>query len=157
IMFIESEDTEKLLDFVNRPDTSRIMVSVMDELDTIRPTYILDRGVYDARTEQVGPGTPPAIMEFPDNLPKNRLGLAQWTVSKENPLTARVFVNLVWQEIFGAGIVKTAGDFGMQGDMPTHPELLDWLAVDFMENGWDIKRLIKLIVTSATYRQSAIV
>src|SRR5690606_11352441 len=80
-----------------------------------------------------------------------------WTVDKENPLTARVFVNLIWQEIFGTGLVKTAGDFGMQGDLPTHPELLDWLAVDFMENGWDIKRLVKFIVTSSTYRQSAIV
>ncbi|MEX2593771.1 MAG: PSD1 and planctomycete cytochrome C domain-containing protein [Anditalea sp.] len=157
IMFIESEDTEELLDFVNRQDTSRIMVSVMDELDTLRPTYILDRGLYDAPTEQVSPGTPEAIMAFSDTLPKNRLGLARWTVSKENPLTARVFVNLVWQEIFGKGLVKTAGDFGMQGDMPTHPGLLDWLAVDFMENDWDIKRLVKLIVSSATYRQSAIV
>lgn len=157
ILFIEREDTEELLNFINRPDTSRIMVSVMDELDTIRPTYILDRGLYDARTEEVNPSTPESILAFDEALPRNRLGLAQWTVGKENPLTARVFVNLVWQEIFGAGLVKTAGDFGMQGDMPTHPELLDWLAVDFMENGWDIKRLIKLIVSSATYRQSAIV
>lgn len=156
IMFIEREDTEGILDFVNRQDTSRIMVSVMDELDTLRPTYILERGVYDARTEQVNPDTPEAIMAFDDSFPKNRLGLAEWTVTKENPLTARVFVNLIWQEIFGSGLVKTAGDFGMQGDMPTHPELLDWLAVDFMENDWDIKRLIKLIVSSATYRQSAL-
>jgi len=157
ILFIEREDTDQLLNFINRQDTSRIMVSVMDELDTLRPTYILDRGLYDAPTKQVSPATPPAIMAFPDSLPKNRLGLAQWTVSQENPLTARVFVNLIWQEIFGQGLVKTAGDFGMQGDMPTHPELLDWLAADFMENGWDIKRLVKFIVSSSTYRQSAIV
>lgn len=135
-----------------------MMVSVMEEFkDTVRQTYILSRGLYDAPTDPVRPSTPPAIMPFSEALPKNRLGLAQWTVDKENPLTARVFVNLIWQEIFGTGLVKTAGDFGMQGDLPTHPELLDWLAVDFMENGRDIKRLIKLIVTSSTYRQSAIV
>jgi len=158
ILFIESEDTEKILSFLNKPDTSRIMVSVMEELkDTVRQTYILSRGLYDAPTTPVSPATPPAILTFPESLPKNRLGLAQWTVSKENPLTARVLVNLIWQEIFGTGLVKTAGDFGMQGDLPTHPELLDWLAVDFMDNGWDIKRLIKQIVTSSTYKQSAIV
>jgi hypothetical protein len=83
------------------------------------------------------------------------LGLAEWTVSNDNPLTARVFVNQVWQEIFGHGLVKTSGDFGMQGELPTHPELLDWLAVDFMEHGWNIKRLVKQILMSATYRQSA--
>lgn len=158
ILFIESEDTEKILNFLNRPDTSRIMVSVMEEfVDSLRPTFILDRGLYDAPTKQVSPATPLSIMPFPDSLPKNRLGLAEWTVAKENPLTARVFVNLIWQEIFGTGLVKTAGDFGMQGDMPTHPELLDWLAADFMESGWDIKGLIKLIVSSSTYRQSAMV
>ena len=80
--------------------------------------------------------------------------MAKWTVDKKNPLTARVFVNQIWQEFFGRGIVKTSGDFGMQGELPSHPELLDWLAVDFMENGWDIKRLVKQIVMSATYRQS---
>jgi hypothetical protein len=158
ILFIESEDTEEILSFLNRPDTSRMMVSVMEEYkDTVRQTYVLNRGLYDAPTTPVAPATPPAIMSFPESLPQNRLGLAQWTVAKENPLTARVFINLIWQEIFGTGLVKTAGDFGMQGDMPTHPELLDWLAVDFMENGWDIKRLIRLIVSSSTYRQSAIV
>ena len=87
--------------------------------------------------------------------PRNRLGLARWTTNKNNPLTARVFVNQMWQQFFGRGIVKSTGDFGMQGDLPTHPELLDWLAVDFMEHNWDIKRLVKQIVTSATYRQSA--
>jgi hypothetical protein len=131
------------------------MVSVMDELDTIRTTYILNRGLYDARTTPVSPNTPESIFSFPDDLPKNRLGLAQWTVDKNNPLTARVFVNLMWQEIFGVGIVKSTGDFGMQGDLPSHPELLDWLAVDFMENGWDVKYLLKKILTSATYMQSS--
>src|SRR5205085_1324598 len=83
------------------------------------------------------------------------LGLALWTTNKNNPLTARVFVNQMWQELFGRGIVKTSGDFGMQGELPSHPELLDWLAVDFMEHGWDIKRLMKQILMSATYRQSS--
>lgn len=155
VLFIDQADREDILNFVNAPDTFPVMVSVMEERDSLRPTFVLDRGLYDAPTEQVSPGTPPAILSFDDSLPKNRLGLARWTVSKENPLTARVFVNLIWQEIFGRGLVKTAGDFGMQGEMPSHPELLDWLAVDFMENGWNIKRLLKQILSSATYRQSA--
>ena len=86
---------------------------------------------------------------------KNRLGLAQWLFDKKNPFTSRVFVNRIWQEFYGRGLVKTAGDFGLQGDPPSHPELLDWLSVDFMEHGWDIKRLVKQIVTSATYTQSS--
>ncbi|SMD45285.1 Planctomycete cytochrome C [Aquiflexum balticum DSM 16537] len=155
ILWIEREDINELLTFINHQDTSKLMVSVMEELDTLRTTYILNRGLYDARTTPVSPGTPESIFSFPDNLPKNRLGLAQWTVDKNNPLTARVFVNLMWQEIFGIGIVKSTGDFGMQGDLPSHPELLDWLAVDFMENDWDIKRLLKKIMTSATYMQSS--
>lgn len=155
ILWIEREDINELLSFINHQDTSKLMVSVMEELDTIRTTYILNRGLYDARTTPVSPGTPESIFSFPDDLPKNRLGLAQWTVDKNNPLTARVFVNLMWQEIFGVGIVKSTGDFGMQGDLPSHPELLDWLAVDFMENDWDIKRLLKKIMTSATYMQSS--
>lgn len=159
ILWINKEDTdaEGVLSYLNAPDTSQIMVSVMDELDTLRKTYILDRGVYDAPTVEVQAETPPSIMKYAEGLPKNRLGLAKWTTDKKNPLTARVFVNLVWQEIFGQGIVATAGDFGMQGDLPTHPQLLDWLAVDFMENGWDIKRLMKQIYSSATYRQSSVI
>jgi hypothetical protein len=103
----------------------------------------------------VQPAAIPAVMKFENKFPRNRIGLAQWTVDKRNPLTARVFVNQMWQEIFGRGLVKTSGDFGMQGEIPSHPELLDWLAVDFMENGWNIKRLVKKILLSATYRQSA--
>lgn len=155
ILWIERDDINELLTFINHQDTSKLMVSVMDELDTLRTTYILNRGLYDARTTPVSPNTPESIFSFPDDLPKNRLGLAQWTVDKNNPLTARVFVNLMWQEIFGVGIVKSTGDFGMQGDLPSHPELLDWLAVDFMENDWDVKRLLKKILTSATYMQSS--
>lgn len=157
ILWVDQEDLSGVMSFINYADTSRLSISVMGELDEQRPTYILDRGVYDAPTVEVEPSTPSSILEFPEDLEKNRLGLAKWITARENPLTARVFVNLMWQEIFGQGIVKSAGDFGMQGDLPTHPELLDWLAVDFMENGWDIKRLMKQILTSATYKQSAII
>ncbi|WP_114747909.1 PSD1 and planctomycete cytochrome C domain-containing protein [Pleomorphovibrio marinus] len=157
IMWIERDDLSDVLNFVNHQDTSRIMVSVMEDFqDTVRQTYVLDRGVYDAPAKEVFPATPATIFEFDENnYPKNRLGLAQWTMSPENPLTARVFVNLMWQELFGKGIVQSAGDYGMQGDLPSHPELLDWLAVDFMESGWDIKGLIKKMVSSAAYQQSA--
>ncbi|MGZ3835956.1 MAG: DUF1553 domain-containing protein, partial [Mucilaginibacter sp.] len=97
------------------------------------------------------------ILPFTNKYPQNRLGLAQWLFNKQNPLTARVYVNQLWQEFFGRGIVKTLGDFGMQGDLPTNPELLDWLAVDFRDHGWNVKRLVKQIVMSATYRQSAVI
>ena len=159
ILHIEPEEVENLLTFINYQDTTQLRVSVMGELDPEeqRTTYILDRGGYDAPSRPVQAATPTSILPFPDHFPKNRLGLAQWTTSRDNPLTSRVFVNLIWQEIFGRGIVKSAGDFGMQGDLPTHPDLLNWLAADFMENSWDIKGLIKTIVLSATYRQSSVV
>jgi hypothetical protein len=157
ILWIEKEEIEKQLSFINHADTGKLMVSVMKELETPRPTFILNRGVYDAPTLPVSANTPDKILPFSDQFPRNRLGLAQWTVDPKNPLTSRVFVNLIWQEIFGRGIVKSTGDFGMQGELPSHPELLDWLAADFSENGWDIKRLIKQILTSATYMQSSVV
>ncbi len=159
VLWMDQEDLSGILSFVNHRDTSKISVSVMDELEgeAKRETFILDRGVYDAPTEKVEPATPGSLFSFRPEFEKNRLGLAEWITNRDNPLTARVFVNLIWQEIFGQGIVKSAGDFGMQGDLPTHPELLDWLAVDFMENGWDIKRLIKQLVSSSTYRQSAVI
>jgi hypothetical protein len=122
----------------------------------IRSTHILDRGLYDAKTDTVTPGMPAAIMAFDTAVyPPNRLGLTQWMLDEKHPLTARVFVNRIWQEFFGRGIVKTSGDFGMQGNLPTNLPLLDFLSIDFRENGWDIKRLVKQIVLSATYRQSA--
>ncbi|MBA4299710.1 Planctomycete cytochrome C [Algoriphagus alkaliphilus] len=157
ILWIDRQDLDGIMHFINHPDTSRLSVSVMGELgpDEKRTTYILDRGVYDAPTVPVEASTPSSILKFSENLEKNRLGLARWTTDRNNPLTSRVFVNLIWQELFGRGIVKSAGDFGMQGDLPTHPELLDWLAADFTENGWDIKRLLKQIMLSDTYRQSA--
>ncbi len=153
-MEISNAEVKNVLSFINRTDTNRLIVSVMGELDSLRPTYILNRGVFDAHGPEVTAGTPHSIMDFKRQ--PNRLGLAQWLFNKQNPLTARVFVNRMWQEVFGKGIVKTSGDFGMQGELPSHPALLDWLAVDFMEHGWDIKRLIKQLVTSATYRQSAV-
>ncbi|KAI9549539.1 hypothetical protein GHT06_004094 [Daphnia sinensis] len=157
ILWVEKKDLSGILKFVNHKDTTRLSVSVMGELEGAakRTTYILDRGAYDSPTIPVEASTPTSILSFPENVEKNRLGLAKWVTNRDNPLTARVFVNLIWQEIFGKGIVKSAGDFGMQGDLPSHPELLDWLAVDFMENGWDIKRLLKQILSSSTYKQSA--
>ncbi len=157
ILWVEQEDLSGILSFINHKDTTRLSISVMGELEgeNKRTTHILDRGVYDAPTIPVEASTPSSILKFPENAERNRLGLAKWATNRENPLTARVFVNLIWQEIFGRGIVKSAGDFGMQGDLPTHPQLMDWLAVDFMENGWDIKRLLKQILSSSTYKQSA--
>jgi len=157
LMVISNDDVKNILSFVNKQDTSRLIVSVMGDQDTLRKTYVLNRGGYDAHGEEVTAGTPKALLSFSDKYPKNRLGLSQWLFDKQNPLTARVFVNQIWQEIFGRGIVKTSGDFGMQGELPSHPDLLDWLAVDFMKHNWDIKRLMKQIVSSATYRQSAVV
>ncbi|MBB6110026.1 hypothetical protein HDF23_002782 [Mucilaginibacter lappiensis] len=156
MMQISNEEVKKVLNFINKQDTAKLIVSVMGDSDKVRPTYILKRGNYDAHGDQVEPGTPQSILPFTASYPKNRLGLAEWLFNKNNPLAARVFVNQVWQEFFGKGIVKSSGDFGMQGDLPSHPELLDWLAVDFRDHGWDIKRLVKQIVLSATYRQSAI-
>ncbi|TLV03543.1 PSD1 and planctomycete cytochrome C domain-containing protein [Dyadobacter luticola] len=157
LMEISNDDVKNILTFVNKPDTNRLIVSVMGDLDSTRKTYILKRGVYDAPGDEVQPGTPSSILPFDNKYPKNRLGLSKWLFDKKNPLTARVYVNILWQEFFGKGIVKTSGDFGMQGELPSHPALLDWLAVDFMEHNWDIKRLVKQMVTSATYRQSAVV
>ena len=155
LLTLSDSDIVHTLKFINKKDTGQLMVSVMGEMDTMRKTYILNRGQYTAPTTEVSACPPKAILPFDTTKYKrNRLGLAAWTVDKNNPLTARVFVNQLWQEIFGRGIVKTTGDFGMQGELPSHPELLDWLAVDFMEHGWDIKRLIKQMVMSATYRQS---
>ncbi|MCE7041514.1 PSD1 and planctomycete cytochrome C domain-containing protein [Dyadobacter sp. CY312] len=157
LMEISNEDVKSILKFVNKADTNRLIVSVMGDLDSTRKTHVLNRGVYDAPGEEVQAGTPTSILPFNSKYPKNRLGLSKWLFDKKNPLTARVYVNILWQEFFGKGIVKTSGDFGMQGELPSHPALLDWLAVDFMEHNWDVKRLVKQMVTSATYRQSAVI
>jgi len=128
---------------------------VMNEKAEPPSAFILFRGDYDKRRDKVGAETPKALPPMPSDLPKNRLGLAQWLIRPEHPLTARVTVNRFWQEIFGNGLVRSAGDFGLTGEAPSHPELLDWLAVDFRDNGWDVKRFFKLLVTSAAYKQSA--
>lgn len=130
-------------------------IMVMRETAVPRKTYFLERGAYDSRGEEVFPATPATLGAFKDGLPKNRLGLAKWLVDRDNPLTARVYVNRVWQMLMGEGLVRTPEDFGVQGQAPTHPELLDWLAVDFIENNWNVKRLIRQIVSSSTYLQSS--
>ncbi|MEP6727344.1 MAG: PSD1 and planctomycete cytochrome C domain-containing protein [Bacteroidota bacterium] len=156
LLKLSDTDVRTALSFINKTDRDTLTVSVMGERDTLRKTYVLNRGVYNAPGDEVQPAAINAVMKFDTTrFKRNREGLAEWTTDKNNPLTARVFVNQLWQELFGRGIIKTTGDFGMQGELPSHPALLDWLAVDFMENGWNIKRLIKQIVMSATYRQSA--
>ncbi len=128
---------------------------VAQEKTTGPMAYILFRGEYDKRRDEVKSDTPDILPPFPPELPRNRLGFAQWLLKPEHPLTARVTVNRFWQEIFGTGLVKSTGEFGVAGDLPSHPELLDWLAIDFRESGWDIKRMYRQLVLSATYRQSA--
>ena len=157
-MKISTDDIKNILQFINKKDTADVKVMIMKDSNKTRPTHILKRGVYDQLGDSVSFNTPPKIFPFDSvKLEKNRLGLAKWLFDKKHPLTARVFVNRIWQEFFGRGLVKTSGDFGMQGEPPSHPELLDWLALDFMNNGWNIKRLVKQIVMSATYCQSSVV
>eukprot|EP00913_Durusdinium_trenchii_P023399 g21977.t1 len=131
---------------------------VMQEKETDRlPTYVLTRGEYDQpdKSQRVTAAVPKSLGDLPKGMKNNRLALAKWLVNPQHPLTARVTLNRVWQQYFGTGLVKTAEDFGAQGEWPSHPELLDWLARDFIDNGWNVKRLHKMIVMSATYRQSS--
>lgn len=129
-------------------------IMTMQELDQPRPTFILKRGAYDAPGEQVTADTPAGVLSFPADVPRNRLGLARWMTEDQNPLVSRVAVNRFWSFFLGAGLVTSVEDFGAQGQSPSHPELLDWLARDFMDHGWNVKQLCKQIVLSATYRQS---
>jgi mono/diheme cytochrome c family protein len=129
---------------------------VMSERSEAAMAYVLFRGEYDKRRDPVEAGTPDVLPPLPDDSPRNRLGFARWLMRPEHPLTARVNVNRFWQELFGTGIVRTAGDFGATGEPPSHPELLDWLAVELRESGWDVKRLFRALVTSAAYRQAAV-
>lgn len=131
-------------------------IMVMRELPQPKPAFVLFRGQYDQHRAEVGPGTPAVLSPFPENAPKNRLGLAQWLTDPRHPLTARVLVNRFWQGIWGRGLVKTAEDFGSQGARPMYPEALDWLAWRFIQSGWDTKALLKTIVMSRTYRQRSI-
>jgi hypothetical protein len=128
---------------------------VMEELPRPRDTFILVRGQYDKHGEKVTAAVPASLPPLPPGVPPNRLGLARWLVDPANPLTARVAVNRAWQMYFGTGLVKTVEDFGSQGEWPSHPESLDWLATEFVRTGWDVKALQRLLVTSATYRQSS--
>ena len=128
---------------------------VMQEMETPRKTHVLNRGEYDQYRDEVQPATPATLHALPASARRDRLGLAQWLVAKENPLTARVLANRLWQLHFGVGLVKSAEDFGVQGERPTHPRLLDFLATELMRRGWKLQSIQKLIVTSATYRQSS--
>jgi hypothetical protein len=130
-------------------------VLVMGETPKPRPAYRLDRGLYNQPREEVPVQALNRIFPWNEQQPRNRIGLANWLFDPKNPLTARVFVNRIWQMHFGQGLVQTAEDFGTQGAIPTHPELLDWLAVSFVESGWNVKQLHKMIVMSATYRESS--
>ncbi|GBL24415.1 hypothetical protein EMGBS6_12000 [Opitutia bacterium] len=133
------------------------MTHVQEEkMDSPAMANILIRGAYDKKGDAVGPRFPLPSASSPPTPPRNRLGLAKWILSDANPLTTRVTVNRMWQELFGTGLVKTSEDFGIMGSLPSHPELLDWLAIDFRTHGWDVKRFYKQLLTSATYRQAAI-
>lgn len=148
VVSLNTEITE-----LKKPMTS---VMIMGEMSNPRDTFILNRGSYDSPTDRkVDPGTPKVLPPMGSDLPKNRLGLAKWLFQDDHPLTARVAVNRFWQMLFGNGLVSTPEDFGAQGAFPSHPELLDWLAADFRETGWDIKRLIKGMMMSATYQQTS--
>jgi hypothetical protein len=129
---------------------------VMQEMSPPRPAFVLSRGRYDAPAEPVEPGAPEALLApWPQGAPRNRLGLARWLTQPQHPLTARVVVNRFWAQLFGTGIVKTLEDFGSQSEWPSHPELLDWLAREFVDGGWNVKALFKSLVLSATYRQDS--
>ena len=136
--------------------TDQPEIMIMKENQEVRPTFILERGAYDAPSEQVEPATPSFLPSIEQEFTADRLGLASWLIHPDHPLTSRVAVNRLWAQCFGKGLVATQEDFGSQGNLPTHPQLLDWLAVEFIESGWDVKALLKQIVMSSTYRQSSI-
>ncbi|EAQ99997.1 PSD1 and planctomycete cytochrome C domain-containing protein [Maribacter sp. HTCC2170] len=156
-MTITEKEKNGVLQFINfdENDKKEIKLMVMEEMKTPRPAFILNRGVYDQPTDEVYPNTPSSIMPFPKEFPRNRLGLAKWLFHKDNPLTARVTINRLWQRMFGVGLVASAFDFGNQGALPSHPELLDFLALKLIEEQWDIKKMLKYIASSATYQQSS--
>ena len=138
-------------------DGSLPATMISQEMDKPRGAFILKRGQYDQRGDAVQPGVPAVLPPLASGTSTNRLDLARWLVSPKHPLTARVTVNRFWQQFFGTGLVKSSGDFGAQGEWPSHPALLDWLATEFIQSGWDVKHMIRLLVTSATYRQSSVV
>jgi hypothetical protein len=150
-------ETRKLREQRSAVETKIPSTMVSKELEKPRPAFVLIRGEYDKRGEPVGPGVPAVLPPLPPGETTNRLTLAQWLVDPAHPLTARVTVNRFWQQFFGTGLVKTSEDFGSAGEWPSHPELLDWLATEFVRTGWDVKGLVRLIVTSAAYRQDSLV
>ena len=145
---------KQLTDLNNNAKPRKVMV--LAEREKPRETHLLVRGVWDAKGDIVSPGVLPSVLKWPADKAKSRLDLAEWIVDPDNPLTARVAVNHLWQILFGQGLVRTPGDFGLQGELPTHPKLLDWLAVELIDNDWDLQHIIRLIVTSDTYRQSSV-
>lgn len=155
---ISEKDTEGVLSFVNmqKSKEKELELMVMYEREEAKPAFILNRGVYDQPTDEVFPNTPVSVLSFPEGYPRNRLGLSQWLFNEENPLTARVTVNRLWQRMFGVGLVSSSYDFGNQGALPSHPELLDFLAIKLREEGWNTKAMLKYMALSATYRQSAV-
>jgi len=152
---ITQKEIDEILTFINKPDSiPEIDLMVMRDDAPNRKTYVLKRGIYDAYGEEVEPTTPKAVLTF-DGYKKDRLGLANWFFDDENTLTARVAVNRLWQQVFGTGIVASSSDFGNQGALPSHPELLDWLAITFREDGWDMKKMMKRMVMSNAYQQTS--
>lgn len=153
---ITKKEAEGVLSFINMENSTmkEVPVMVMKEMNEPRPSFILNRGVYDQPTTEVFPNTPASILAYSEEYPRNRLGLSKWLFNDENPLTARVAVNRLWQRMFGNGIVSTSYDFGNQGALPTHPELLDFLAIKFRDEGWDLRKMLKYIALSETYQQS---
>ncbi|MFS4416058.1 PSD1 and planctomycete cytochrome C domain-containing protein [Maribacter sp. 2307ULW6-5] len=156
-VMVSEKDAQGVLHFINMQNspTEEVPVMVMKEMETPRKTFLLDRGAYDRPTVEVFPKTPESILPYKEEYPKNRLGLAQWLFSEDNPLTARVAVNRLWQRMFGTGIVSSTYDFGNQGALPTHPELLDFLALKLRDEGWDMDGMLKFMALSETYRQRA--
>jgi hypothetical protein len=152
-----SAELRGLEESIKRIRSSIPQVMVMEDQSARRPTFLLNRGLYNSPGAEVSAAVPASLPGLPSESSGNRLDLARWLVSAQNPLTARVVVNRFWQQVFGTGLVKTANDFGVQGELPEHQQLLDWLAVEFRDSGWDVKRLLRLMVTSHTYRQSAVV
>ncbi|HYO82566.1 MAG TPA: DUF1553 domain-containing protein [Bryobacteraceae bacterium] len=147
---------EALSDRYSRMARRAAVTLVMQERSDTEPfAHILHRGAYDQKRERVAAGTPSALPPMQSTLPRNRLGFSKWLFAPDHPLTSRVAVNRIWQEIFGTGLVRTADDFGSQGEPPSHPELLDWLAVDFRESGWNMKRVYKQVLMTAAYRQES--
>ncbi|MEO2015088.1 MAG: PSD1 and planctomycete cytochrome C domain-containing protein [Fuerstiella sp.] len=160
IYFLQHDDPNKALQqriaaMEKQKATAFPATMIMQDMAEPRATHVLNRGEYNSPTEQVSANVPAVFPPLPKDAPTNRLGFAKWLVEPGHPLTARVAVNRYWQRLFGVGLVKTSEDFGVQGELPSHPDLLDWLALEFVRSGWDVKHIQRLMITSATYRQTS--